>query len=154
MADFSSVVKGAVAKSIEAIGNAANTLANTTKNKVDEMNLNEKRREKLAEFTTCAYEGWKKGLPLPKELDVLLSEVAEIDQQLEQLRGDRAGVKAEEPAAPTIQVEPERPAEVSDDTVPVVPMPEITAEEARGAAMEIAADAVTIETAEEENAGE
>ncbi len=140
MADFTTVVKGAVAKSIEAIGNAANSLANTTKNKVDEMNLNERRREKLAEFTALAYEVWKNGVPLPKELDEMLTEVAVIDGQLGQLRADRAAAKTEEPAVPTIQVAQEaaQPAAVNDDTVPVTPLPPMSEDE------------VTIEAQEEE----
>ena len=96
MADFRSSIKGIWMKGMEAVGNAASSIASSTKSKVDEMNLVNRRTEILKDFGNRAYALWLKGEQFPEELASQLQELAKLDDQLNDLRAERlAGVKPE-----------------------------------------------------------
>ena len=83
-------------KGMEAVGNAASSIASSTKSKVDEMNLVNRRTEILKDFGNRAYALWLKGEQFPEELASQLQELAKLDDQLNDLRAERlAGVKPE-----------------------------------------------------------
>ena len=123
MADFRSSIKGIWMKGMEAVGNAASSIASSTKSKVDEMNLVTRRAEILKDFGNKAYALWQKGERFPEELEAQLSELEKLDEQLNDLRAERLTVvnaaadrkenKAEEETAPeeTAEAEPEEAAE-------------------------------------------
>jgi predicted nucleic acid-binding Zn-ribbon protein len=157
MADFGSNVKKIWLKGMEAIGNTASSIASSTKSRVDEMNLVNRRAEILKEFGNQAYALWLKGERFPQELENQLSELARLDDQLNDLRAERlAGVKTNaaeedaEAAKETAQENPEAAEPSSADAaeegteeaenaekedVPVIPV-ENPVEEAASAANE------------------
>ena len=120
MPDFGSTVKSLFSKGMEAVGNAASTLASTTRFKVDELNLNNRKSEILRGFGARAYEMWKQGAQFPAELVTLLEQVAEADAELDRLRAERAAAQGEAaeqaPAAPVIEV-PEEAEPVAEPQV-------------------------------------
>ena len=95
MPDFGSTVKSLFSKGMEAVGNAASTLASTTRFKVDELNLNNRKSEILRGFGARAYEMWKQGAQFPAELVTLLEQVAEADAELDRLRAERAAAQSD-----------------------------------------------------------
>ena len=129
MPDFGSTVKSLFSKGMEAVGNAASTLASTTRFKVDELNLNNRKSEILRGFGARAYEMWKQGAQFPAELVTLLEQVAEADAELDRLRAERAAAQGEAaeqaPAAPVIEVpeEAEPVAEPQAEAPQPVPNP-------------------------------
>lgn len=86
MADIFDSLKKTWIKSMEALSSAASDLANNTKQKVNEINLDNRRREILSDFGLITYELWQKGLELPKELNDLLVELSQVDEELNLLR--------------------------------------------------------------------
>ena len=94
MADLGSSLKGLWIKSMESIGNTASSIASSTRTKVDEMNLVNRRTEILKDFGNAAYALWQKGEHFPAELESQLEELGKLDEQLNDLRAERlAGVK-------------------------------------------------------------
>ena len=117
MADIGKSLKAAWLKSMEAIGNTASNIANSTRSKVDEMNVVNRRRDILSDFGARAYELWQKGEKFPDELQSLLEELSSLDEQLNAIRTERlAGVetKEEKPAEPETE-EAEAPAEPAEE---------------------------------------
>ena len=129
MPDFGSTVKSLLSRGMEAVGNAASSLASSTRFKVDELNLNNKKSEILRGFGIRAYEMWKQGAQFPAELVALLEQVAEADAELERLRAERAaqsdsaGSAEQAPSAPVIEV-PEEPEPAAE---PQVEAPQVKA---------------------------
>lgn len=96
MADIGASIKGIWLKSMEAIGNTASSIANSTKSKVDEMNLVNRRAEILKDFGNQAYALWQQGERFPEALEKQLRELEKLDEMLNDLRAERlAGVKPE-----------------------------------------------------------
>lgn len=122
MADIGKNVKSAWMKGMEFIGNTASSIASSTKYKVDEMNLINKRRDILDNFGARAYELWQKGETFPEELDRMLKELNSLDEQLNALRVQKT---TGEEAAPAAEPE-EKPAE--EPAVPVIEVKEPAAE--------------------------
>lgn len=89
MADLKKNLKSAWIKSMEAIGNTASNIASNTRFKVDEMNLQNRRREILSDFGAKAYALWLKGETFPESLTHQLEELQQLDNQLNDLRAER-----------------------------------------------------------------
>ena len=89
MADIGKSLKTAWLKSMEAIGNTASNIANSTRSKLDEMNVVNRRRDILSDFGARAYELWQKGEKFPAELEALLEELSSLDEQLNTIRTER-----------------------------------------------------------------
>lgn len=118
MADLGTGIKGIWLKGMEAIGNAASSIASSTKSKVGEINLVNRRNEILKDFGNQAYVLWQKGARFPDELEVQLKELEKLDEQLNDLRAERlAGVKTEEGS--DNQPDGEDAAESKEDSLPV-----------------------------------
>lgn len=99
MAEIGKSLKGIWLKSMEAISNTASNIASNTKYKVDEMNLVNRRREILSNFSAQCYEMWQKGQSFPEPLEAQLKELSQLDEALNAIRVEKvAGVKSEEPA--------------------------------------------------------
>ena len=86
---FSSRVRLALLKGMEAIGTSASNLASNAKLKVNEINLENRRREILTDFSLQAFELWQKGVPLPGTLSTMLEELSEIENRLSVLRAQK-----------------------------------------------------------------
>lgn len=89
ISNFSSKVKIAVLKGMEAVGTSASNMASNAKLKVNEINLENKRREILTNFSLQAFELWQKGVPLPDPLAAMLAELSEIEDRLSVLRAQK-----------------------------------------------------------------
>ncbi|MBR3874152.1 MAG: hypothetical protein IKJ26_08275 [Clostridia bacterium] len=83
---FGESVKTAFLKGIEAIGKGASTLAEGAQNKLNEINLETRRREILNEIPKCVQELYEQGIELPEKLTGLLGELSELDAKLAQMR--------------------------------------------------------------------
>ena len=74
MAQFGNKVKLTVLKGMEAIGQGASNLASNAQQRLQELNLDNQRRELLNAFPLKAYELWQKGESLPQPLEEMLKE--------------------------------------------------------------------------------
>lgn len=100
MKSFSSKVKITLLKGMEALGTTASNLASNAKLKVNEINLETRRREILTDFSLQAFELWQKGVQLPQSLSDMLTELSDIDNRLSVLRAQKyAKVNSSEPVA-------------------------------------------------------
>lgn len=95
---FSSKVKITLLKGMEAIGTSASNLASNAKLKVNEINLQTRRREILTDFSLQAFEMWQKGVQLPEPLSEMLKELSDIEDRLSVLRAQKYAKVAGEPA--------------------------------------------------------
>lgn len=86
MANLGNNMKTAFLKGLEALGKGASSLTNAAQHKINEMNLDSRRREILSEIPKCVMEMWQNGVELPDPLGALLSELNELDQQLAAMR--------------------------------------------------------------------
>lgn len=86
---FSSKLKITLLKGMEAIGTSASNLATNAKIKVNEINLETRRREILTNFSLQAFELWQKGVQLPDPLSEMLGELSEIEDRLSVLRAQK-----------------------------------------------------------------
>ncbi len=94
-------------KGMESLGTSASNLASSAKLKVQEINLETRRREILTEFSMTAIDLWRKGEKLPEALERLLCELSELEEKQSVLRAQKyASVEAKDSEA-----EGESPAE-------------------------------------------
>ncbi|NCB06488.1 MAG: hypothetical protein EOM69_13325, partial [Clostridia bacterium] len=76
-------------RGMEAIGTTASNLASNAKLKANEINLENRRREILTDFSLQAFEMWQKGVHLPDSLAEMLQELSEIEDRLSLLRAQK-----------------------------------------------------------------
>ncbi|MDD6142415.1 MAG: hypothetical protein PUD16_02825 [bacterium] len=95
MAILGNNLKTAFLKGMEALGKGAANLTSSAQQKLNEMNLENRRSELAKEIPVCAMKLWKDGAQLPEELAALLSEISELEEQLAAMRA-----KPEAPAQP------------------------------------------------------
>ena len=101
MAALGNNVKMAFFKGLEALGKGASNMATNAHQKLNEINLETRRRELLSEIPVRALDLWQQGEPMPQPLGDMLSELSSLDEQLTVLRAQRyARVEAEAEAAP------------------------------------------------------
>ena len=95
-------------KGMEAIGVSASNMADSAKTKVQEINLETRRREILTSFTMTAFELWQNGETLPASLESILQELKDVDEKLSVLRAQKyARVKGnDEDAEPAVEESP------------------------------------------------
>ncbi len=103
-------------KGMKTIGNTATNIANNTKYKVDEMTLQNRRRELGGDLSSAVYAMWMKGTEFPPELTRMLEEMQQLDERLNDMRAERY---AQGKTAPSNTGDEETEPEVSgqpDDT--------------------------------------
>lgn len=76
-------------KGMKAIGNTAANIANNTRYKVDEVTIQNRRREVLNDLAHTAYALWLKGETLPAQMDKMLNELKRLDEQLNDIRAEK-----------------------------------------------------------------
>ena len=76
-------------KSMKTIGNTATNIANNTKFKVDEMTLQNRRRELAGDLSDTTYAMWLKGTEFPAELTKMLEELQSLDNKLNDMRAEK-----------------------------------------------------------------
>jgi hypothetical protein len=116
MADMRGKMKKFWMKSMQAVGNTASSIASNTRYKVNEMNLQNRRREILNDFSSKAYALWMKGEKLPDELAEMMEELKGIDERLNDMRAERYAGKLSDTARDMEEDgEPEAQEEVSSE---------------------------------------
>ena len=76
-------------KSMKTIGNTAANIANNTKFRVDEMTLQNRRRELSVDLSNTVYAMWLKGTEFPPELTKILEELQKLDDRLNDMRAEK-----------------------------------------------------------------
>ena len=131
-------VKSLWLKSMRTIGRTATNIANNTKYKVDEMTLQNRRREIANDLADCVYAQWMKGERFNPELDQLLEELQQLDNTLNDMRAEKySQVKQvsppeeakEKPESPPETNEPGENKEAEDGIQPETPSSETEQEE-------------------------
>lgn len=89
-------------KGMRTVGNTAATIASNTKFKVDEMILQNRRKELADDLSGKAYSLWVKGASFPPEMTLILEEIRKLDNRLSDMRAERSGpeITAPIPAEP------------------------------------------------------
>lgn len=100
-------MKGIWMKGMSAVGNTAANIATSTRHKMDEVTLQNRRKEVMASVSNTAYALWQKGEELPAPLAELLEELLKVDNKLADLRAAKY-------AAPETAAEP--PEEAQEET--------------------------------------
>lgn len=103
MSDIGKSVREFLLQSVKVVNNAATSVASTTRYKVDELNLQNRRKELLNAASDLAYTLWKNGETLPESLASILEKLASVDADLATMREARKQeaekAKAEKAAA-------------------------------------------------------
>ena len=73
---------------MKAIGNTAASIANNTRYKVDEVTIQNRRREVLGDLANKAYALWLKGETFPESMTRMLEELKQLDEQLNDIRAE------------------------------------------------------------------
>ena len=75
-------------KGMKAIGNTAASIANNTRYKVDEVTIQNRRREVLGDLANKAYALWLKGETFHETRKRVLSGVEQLDDQINDIRAE------------------------------------------------------------------
>ena len=76
-------------KGMKAVGNTAASIANNTRYKVDEVTIQNRRREVLNDLAHKADALWLKGEKLPEPMCRMLEELKKLDEQLNDIRAEK-----------------------------------------------------------------
>lgn len=82
-------VKSIWIKGMKVIGNTAASIANNTRYKVDEVTIQNRRREVLSDLAHKTYALWLKGECFPEPVTRLLDELKRLDEQLNDMRAEK-----------------------------------------------------------------
>ena len=114
-------------KGMKAIGNTAASIANNTRFKVDEVTIQNRRREVLNDLAHKAYALWLKGEAFPEQMEKLLEELKKLDEQLNDMRAEKYALSNKPVPTEDAGGEAENPEEAAaqepDDEIPV-PVPD------------------------------
>lgn len=106
---FYSRIRLTFLKLMESVGTTASNMASNAKLQANEINLENRRREILTNFSLRAFELWQKGVPLPDSLSEMLQELSDIEDRLSVLRAQKYAKVPSEPAPATEDEEPYPP---------------------------------------------
>ena len=112
-------------KGMEVVGNTAANIASNTRYKVDEVTLQNKRREIMNDLAVKTYSLWLKGIRLPEELQKMLNELRNLDDQLNDMRAAKYASSDKLPEKEDL-TDPENPdscGEEPDAAVNSIPSP-------------------------------
>lgn len=87
--DFRDRAKSVLLRGMKTIGNTAANIASNTKYKVDEMTLQNRRRELINDLSGTIYGLWLKGEKFPEPLSKMLAEIQSLDERLNDMRAER-----------------------------------------------------------------
>ena len=76
-------------KGMKAIGNTAASIANNTRYKVDEVTIQNRRREVLGDLANKTYALWLKGESFPESMTKMLDELKHLDETLNDMRAEK-----------------------------------------------------------------
>lgn len=109
-------------KGMKAIGNTAASIANNTRYKVDEVTIQNRRREVLGDLANKTYALWLKGESFPESMTKMLDELKHLDETLNDMRAEKYAasligketVSAEQPEE-DLRTEDEEEDELTED---------------------------------------
>ena len=110
---LSSQIRLTLLRGMEALGTTASNMASSAKLKVNEINLENRRREILTDFSLQAFELWQKGVEMPEPLSSMLVELSDVENRLSLLRAQKYA-KVPTADAPA-EAAPEAPATPPDN---------------------------------------
>ena len=104
-------------KGMKAVGNTAASIANNTRYKVDEVTIQNRRREVLNDLAHKTYALWLKGEPFPEAMTKMLVELKQLDEQLNDMRAEKyaSSNRTIRPAAGEDTAGPEAEAEEEEE---------------------------------------
>ena len=104
-------------KGMKAVGNTAANIANNTRYKVDEVTIQNRRREVLNDLAHKTYALWLKGETFPEAMTKMLAELKLLDEQLNDMRAEKyaASNRTIRPTAGDDNAEPEAEAEEAEE---------------------------------------
>ena len=147
MANITGKIKTTWLKCMESIGQGAANMADNAKQKLGELNMENRRKDLLAELPNKVMQMWKDGVELPEELNGLLAELNGMEEEQSGLRSARAA-KKQKPAitdgadAKVEEAVEEAAAETAEEVIEeAAEAVEETAEEAVEEAVEAVAEA-------------
>ena len=97
-------------RGMKAVGNTAASIANNTRYKVDEVTIQNRRREVLNDVAHKAYALWLKGESFPEPVEKLLDELKQLDEQLNDMRAEKYAM-TQKPGSSEEAPQEEEPAE-------------------------------------------
>ena len=87
--EFRDRVKSLWIKGMKAVGNTAASIANNTRYKVDEVTIQNRRREVLNDLAHKTYALWLKGEAFPESMTRMLDELKRLDEQMNDIRAEK-----------------------------------------------------------------
>lgn len=119
--DMRERVKSLWIKGMKAVGNTAASIANNTRYKVDEVTIQNRRREVLNDLAYKAYALWLKGEVFPEQMDKLLNELKQLDEQLNDMRAEKYALAQKAERKDNEETEPGTTDEESEEEAPFLP---------------------------------
>ncbi|MBR5961292.1 MAG: hypothetical protein IKZ98_09900 [Clostridia bacterium] len=112
-------------KGMKAIGNTAASIANNTRYKVDEVTIQNRRREVLGDLANKTYALWLKGEKFPEAMTKMLGELKQLDEQLNDIRAEKyAASLTGTVSAPAEQADEENGNETEEEEEDELPVSE------------------------------
>jgi len=136
MSDIVKSMRSLLVQGVKAVNHAANNIANSTRFRIDELNLINRRKEVFSTLGDCVCNLRAQGVELPEELAALMEEIEGIDKQLEEMR--RAQAEAAAKAKAEAEAAKKAAKEAKETEEEAAEEAEETAEEAEEAAEEVA----------------
>ena len=118
--DIRDRIKSLWIKGMKAVGNTAASIANNTRYKVDEVTIQNRRREVLNDLAYKAYALWLKGEVFPEQMDKLLNELKQLDEQLNDIRAEKYAL-SQKPDRTEYSVTDAGESEEQDEEPPFIP---------------------------------
>ena len=94
-------------RGMKVIGNTAASIANNTRYKVDEVTLQNRRREVLNDLANKAYALWLKGESFPEPMVRMLEELKQLDETLNDMRAEKYASNQKKPEGAASEAAPE-----------------------------------------------
>ncbi len=99
-------------RGMKAVGNTAANIANNTRYKVDEVTIQNRRREVFNDLAHKAYALWLKGESFPEPMVKMLGELKQLDEQLNDMRAEKYALTGKKPVDAEL---PEAEAETEEE---------------------------------------
>lgn len=132
MADISKTMKDIWAQSVKVVNKAATNIANSTKQKMDEMSMTSRRKELQNQLGAQVYALWQQGEEVPATLHTLLEEMKQLDEQLQALRATKNAsetpVTEETTESAEVPEVPVVPVDVVGEEIPTIDVAEMLSE--------------------------
>ena len=128
MADIGENIKTFMKKGLEAIESTANSIAETTRQKVDEINLQNRKNEVMCGLSQKLYDLWLQGEKLPESLIPDLEEIVRLDEEI-RLSKKETEAENEKQGIDEPDFIAEKVTEKKEDVIPDIPVIEVNTQD-------------------------